>query len=282
MTSPAATPYSGCASVKVVFQTEDGTGVRVRDQHAAHAGHLVDVGLAVPPEAVGDLSGGAQSAGVREEADECRRLAGPPGSGCCEQQVGRVEQLGGVHRVNALGLLQVGVQPVGVVRRAVWGGASLQLGGYVVSLMTCPSSTWRGLPSSSSPMTGRPGWRGSVATTSSVCRPSSIQRHDALLGQGDRGCVVGHAEAPGLYVRALAQGRPTVHRCGLGALGDPVEGRADERLGKITFWTLFVGFHGTFLVQHWLGANSMARDPGLPGGGGADGAEHRVERVLSS
>ncbi|MFG3134579.1 cbb3-type cytochrome c oxidase subunit I, partial [Streptomyces tendae] len=28
----------------------------------------------------------------------------------------------------------------------------------------------------------------------------------------------------------------------------------DERLGKITFWTLFVGFHGTFLVQHWLGA----------------------------
>jgi cytochrome c oxidase subunit 1 len=33
----------------------------------------------------------------------------------------------------------------------------------------------------------------------------------------------------------------------------------DERLGKITFWTLFVGFHGTFLVQHWLGAEGMAR-----------------------
>ncbi|MFX4294989.1 cytochrome c oxidase subunit I [Streptomyces bohaiensis] len=33
----------------------------------------------------------------------------------------------------------------------------------------------------------------------------------------------------------------------------------DERLGKITFWTLFVGFHGTFLVQHWLGAEGMPR-----------------------
>ncbi|MFI8167798.1 cbb3-type cytochrome c oxidase subunit I, partial [Streptomyces sp. NPDC085931] len=33
----------------------------------------------------------------------------------------------------------------------------------------------------------------------------------------------------------------------------------DERLGKITFWTLFTGFHGTFLVQHWLGAEGMQR-----------------------
>ncbi|MEU2900429.1 cytochrome c oxidase subunit I [Streptomyces sp. NPDC007056] len=33
----------------------------------------------------------------------------------------------------------------------------------------------------------------------------------------------------------------------------------DERLGKITFWTLFTGFHGTFLVQHWLGAEGMPR-----------------------
>ncbi|GHE06068.1 hypothetical protein GCM10010339_44600 [Streptomyces alanosinicus] len=33
----------------------------------------------------------------------------------------------------------------------------------------------------------------------------------------------------------------------------------DERLGKITFWTLFIGFHGTFLVQHWLGTNGMQR-----------------------
>jgi cytochrome c oxidase subunit 1 len=33
----------------------------------------------------------------------------------------------------------------------------------------------------------------------------------------------------------------------------------DERLGKIHFWTTFVGFHGTFLVQHWLGAIGMPR-----------------------
>ncbi|KUN77236.1 cytochrome c oxidase subunit I [Streptomyces griseoruber] len=33
----------------------------------------------------------------------------------------------------------------------------------------------------------------------------------------------------------------------------------DERLGKMHFWTLFVGFHLTFLVQHWLGAEGMPR-----------------------
>ncbi|MER8183878.1 cytochrome c oxidase subunit I [Kitasatospora sp. NPDC094015] len=33
----------------------------------------------------------------------------------------------------------------------------------------------------------------------------------------------------------------------------------DEQLGVIHFWTLFVGFHTTFLVQHWLGAEGMPR-----------------------
>jgi len=33
----------------------------------------------------------------------------------------------------------------------------------------------------------------------------------------------------------------------------------DERLGKFHFWTTFVGFHATFLVQHWLGAEGMPR-----------------------
>ena len=33
----------------------------------------------------------------------------------------------------------------------------------------------------------------------------------------------------------------------------------DERLGKIHFWTLFIGFHATFLVQHWLGVEGMPR-----------------------
>jgi cytochrome c oxidase subunit I len=35
--------------------------------------------------------------------------------------------------------------------------------------------------------------------------------------------------------------------------------RLDERLGKIHFWLLFVGFHTTFLVHHWLGAEGMPR-----------------------
>ncbi|WP_042378192.1 aa3-type cytochrome oxidase subunit I [Streptacidiphilus melanogenes] len=33
----------------------------------------------------------------------------------------------------------------------------------------------------------------------------------------------------------------------------------DERLGKIQFWMLFIGFQTTFLVQHWLGAEGMPR-----------------------
>ncbi|WP_019992929.1 MULTISPECIES: cytochrome c oxidase subunit I [unclassified Streptomyces] len=33
----------------------------------------------------------------------------------------------------------------------------------------------------------------------------------------------------------------------------------DERLGKMHFWTLFVGFQLTFLVQHWLGEQGMPR-----------------------
>jgi cytochrome c oxidase subunit 1 len=33
----------------------------------------------------------------------------------------------------------------------------------------------------------------------------------------------------------------------------------DERLGKVHFWMTFIGFHLTFLVQHWLGAEGMPR-----------------------
>ena len=45
----------------------------------------------------------------------------------------------------------------------------------------------------------------------------------------------------------------------------------NERLGKIHFWLLFVGFQVTFLVQHWLGVQGMPRRYGdyLP----ADGFE---------
>ncbi len=33
----------------------------------------------------------------------------------------------------------------------------------------------------------------------------------------------------------------------------------DERLGRLHFWTTFIGFHTTFLVQHWLGNIGMPR-----------------------
>jgi cytochrome c oxidase subunit I len=33
----------------------------------------------------------------------------------------------------------------------------------------------------------------------------------------------------------------------------------DEKIGKIQFWLLFVGFHTTFLIQHWLGVQGMPR-----------------------
>ncbi|MDN5745080.1 MAG: cbb3-type cytochrome c oxidase subunit I, partial [Nocardioidaceae bacterium] len=43
----------------------------------------------------------------------------------------------------------------------------------------------------------------------------------------------------------------------------------DERLGKIHFWLLFIGFHTTFLIQHWLGVDGMPRRYAdyLPGDG---------------
>jgi cytochrome c oxidase subunit 1 len=33
----------------------------------------------------------------------------------------------------------------------------------------------------------------------------------------------------------------------------------NDRLGKVHFWMLFIGFHTTFLVQHWLGDKGMVR-----------------------
>ena len=33
----------------------------------------------------------------------------------------------------------------------------------------------------------------------------------------------------------------------------------DERLANWHFWTLFIGFHTTFLIQHWLGIKGMPR-----------------------
>ncbi|PZP36170.1 MAG: cytochrome c oxidase subunit I [Kocuria rhizophila] len=33
----------------------------------------------------------------------------------------------------------------------------------------------------------------------------------------------------------------------------------NERLGKVHFWMLFIGFHMTFLIQHWVGVSGMPR-----------------------
>jgi cytochrome c oxidase subunit 1 len=33
----------------------------------------------------------------------------------------------------------------------------------------------------------------------------------------------------------------------------------NERLGKIHFWLLFIGFHMTFLIQHWIGVMGLPR-----------------------
>ncbi len=33
----------------------------------------------------------------------------------------------------------------------------------------------------------------------------------------------------------------------------------NERLGYVHFWMLFIGFHMTFLIQHWLGVDGMPR-----------------------
>jgi cytochrome c oxidase subunit I len=43
----------------------------------------------------------------------------------------------------------------------------------------------------------------------------------------------------------------------------------DEKLGKLHFWMTFIGFHMTFLVQHWLGNEGMTRRYAdyLPGDG---------------
>ncbi|MGH8882553.1 MAG: cytochrome c oxidase subunit I, partial [Stackebrandtia sp.] len=43
----------------------------------------------------------------------------------------------------------------------------------------------------------------------------------------------------------------------------------NEPLAKFHFWTLFIGFHTTFLVQHWLGVEGMPRRYAdyLPGDG---------------
>ena len=45
--------------------------------------------------------------------------------------------------------------------------------------------------------------------------------------------------------------------------------KLDDRIGKIQFWLLFIGFNTAFLVQHWIEVEGMPRRianyPDLPG-----------------
>ena len=53
----------------------------------------------------------------------------------------------------------------------------------------------------------------------------------------------------------------------------------DERLGKIHFWLTMIGFHTTFLVQHWLGTEGMPRRYyDYLAHGRLDHAEHDLDR----
>lgn len=59
----------------------------------------------------------------------------------------------------------------------------------------------------------------------------------------------------------------------------------NERLGKLYFWTLFIGFDPTFLVQHWLGVEGMQRrivDYVPPHGFTTLGWGRSLERATSS
>ena len=54
----------------------------------------------------------------------------------------------------------------------------------------------------------------------------------------------------------------------------------DEGLGKLHFWTTFIGFHMTFLVQHWLGNMGMPRRyPDYLPTDGFTFAEHLVSTI---
>ncbi len=53
----------------------------------------------------------------------------------------------------------------------------------------------------------------------------------------------------------------------------------NERLGKIQFWFLFIGFQVTFLIQHWLGVKGM---PPAVRRLSAERRVHHVNRISSS
>ncbi|WP_299960157.1 cytochrome c oxidase subunit I [uncultured Modestobacter sp.] len=58
----------------------------------------------------------------------------------------------------------------------------------------------------------------------------------------------------------------------------------DEKVGKLHFWLTFVGFHATFLIQHWLGNEGMPRryaDYLATDGGGSFTTMHTISTIGS-
>jgi cytochrome c oxidase subunit I len=56
----------------------------------------------------------------------------------------------------------------------------------------------------------------------------------------------------------------------------------DEKLGRLHFWLTFIGFHTTFLIQHWLGSEGMPRRYAdyLPtDGGGSFTVMHTISTI---
>ena len=72
---------------------------------------------------------------------------------------------------------------------------------------------------------------------------------------------LGHATSSS-RTSTTSSSAPSCSRCSpastSGGRSSPA-GCSTRRLGKIHFWMLFIGFHMTFLIQHWLGVEGMAR-----------------------
>jgi cytochrome c oxidase subunit 1 len=51
--------------------------------------------------------------------------------------------------------------------------------------------------------------------------------------------------------------------------------KLDDRIGKIQFWLMFIGFNMTFLVQHWIGVGGHAPPHRQPPGSARQ--RHRAE-----
>ena len=152
-------------------------------------------------------------------------------------------------------------------------------GAAAVLLALCPSSS-------------RCAHRGEVLQLDRhhVARPAHLRAADAVLDRVPGRVLVrrNHRSHPGLAaaglrgVRLVFPGRALPLRAGLATVLFAMFAGAfyfwwpkmtgtmlNSRLGKIQFWVMFIGYHMTFLVQHWIGVEGMPRRvanyPFLPG-----------------